>query len=66
MATIFNKGTKKKPLYYIIYHDINEFGQRERKWISVRKHLGLKRRATHTEAETVLRKIENRLAETLL
>ncbi|WP_257790946.1 hypothetical protein [Candidatus Formimonas warabiya] len=35
MASIFNKGSKKKPVYYIIYDDIDEFGERDRKWISM-------------------------------
>jgi len=62
MPTIYNKGTKKAPRYYVIYDDINENAKRKRKWISVRKYLGLKRRATHEEAVQVKKEIEDRLA----
>jgi len=62
MASISNKGNKKKPSYYIVYDNYDESGKRKKEWISVRKYLGLKRRATHEEAKDVLREIEDKLA----
>lgn len=63
MATIYNRGSKKQPNYTIVYDDFDENGSRQRKFISVRKYLGLKRRATHEEAKELLREIEDQLSK---
>ncbi len=63
MASIQSKGNKKKPSYYVVYDEIDSTDGKEKQiWLSVRKYLGLKRRATYQEARDVLIEIENRLS----